>query len=390
MKIKNTQIFLSKTIRMKISNTLDLTKKRIVWITADSFIDVDLPILPIISKQYNIKWFVIISKNNSIDYSELIKYRIDEREIEISIVNLKNRIRSPFLAIEFLSLIQRIRKLQADLYYINFTGLPYFMPFWKLKVGAKKTVIAAHNVSTPEGAANQKIADVYNHFVLNAFQNFHVFSKNQLHVLSKKKKNKNILYAPLALKDFGVAQKEKQQLITFLNFGIISEYKRVDVLIEAANKVYEKTNIKFKVIIAGYCKNWSKYSSMIKYPFLFNLKIERIPNEEIPDLFSQSHYFVLPYQDIAQSGALTVAFNYNLPVLASKLKAFEEFIIDKRTGYLFDVASADSLARLMEYLLLNHKDIYSRLQKNQKEFVDTNYSNYSIVEKYISYFNDIM
>jgi glycosyltransferase involved in cell wall biosynthesis len=182
----------------------------------------------------------------------------------------------------------------------------------------------------------------------------------------------------------------KSDLITFLNFGIISRYKRVDVLINAAVLAYEKTNLKFIVKIAGRCKNWDSYQSLIKYPFLFDLRIESIPNEEVADLFASSHYFVLPYQDISQSGALMVALNYNLPVLASNVRSFSEFIVDGRTGFLFETASVNSLSNLIVHILENHKTIYQFLKLQQKKFVDDNFSIDTIVNKYSVFFNKII
>jgi len=364
--------------------------KKICWVTADCFVDVDLPIVPELAKQYNIKWNIIIAKNAEIDYFDLVNNKMNDSEVGLQIIHFKNRMRNPLLFFEYYKLIVKLKKQKADLYYIDMPGMPYFLPLVRLFIGKKKAIIAAHNVSTPKGAANHRLADLYMKFTLHFFLNFHVFSKNQNQILISKYSNKNILLAPLALKDFGVSNKPNTNIITFLNFGIIRDYKRIDVLIEAANIAYEKTKKTFIVKIAGKCDDWTKYERLIKYPFLFDLRIESIPNEDIPDLFASSHYFVLPYQDIAQSGALTVAFNYNLPVIASNLDSFKEFIINNKTGFLFETASVNSLVEIMEEILNKHNTVYPELKTNLQQFVNEKYSMESIINNYKEYFDKLL
>lgn len=363
--------------------------KKIIWITADNFIDVDLPIIPELANKYDIKWFVVLSKSNKIDFTPLLEVKLMGLDVLVIINQLKNRIRNPLLFFEYVNLIYKIKNIKADLYYVDMSGLPFFLPLLKLFIDKKKVVVATHNVSTPKGAVHEKIAKLYMQFTLSAFENFHVFSLSQRMILEDIYPNKKILLAPLALKDYGNSKKTPDKLITFLNFGIIREYKRIDVLILAANLAFEKTKKKFRVKIAGCCDNWDKYQSLIKYPFLFDLHIKSIPNNEVADLFATSHYFVLPYQDIAQSGAITVAFNYNLPVLASDLASFREFVDHGKTGYLFNVAEIEALADLFVYIIENHNIIYPELVNNQRKFVQEYYVVNAIAEKYSRFFEKL-
>jgi glycosyltransferase involved in cell wall biosynthesis len=297
-------------------------KKKIVWVTAECFIDVDIQIIPFLSNYYDIKWIVVKNKISKINYKELIDKLFRGMDIDIDFFEIKSRTRNIIIIREYISLISFIKSYEADIYYFDFSGIPYFFPLLRLFKGKKDVVIAAHNVSTPKGAVNTFLATLYMKFILHSFDNFQVFSLNQEKVIKNKTKNKNIFYAPLALKNFGSSNISQNEIITFLSFGYIRRYKRIDVLISAANLVFEKTKKKFLVKIFGSCTEWNKYKDLIKYPFLFDLRIDFIPNEEISDIFTSSHYFVLPYQDIAQSGAMTVAFNYNLPVIASNIDSF--------------------------------------------------------------------
>ncbi len=365
-------------------------KRRISWITSDSFIDVDLPIIRNLCQDYDITWFVVESYSNTLNYKELIKKGISDLHVNVEYLKLKNRTRNLIIILEFLSLFLKLKKQKSDLYYFDFYGFPYFFIFFSRFFTRKKSIIAVHNVSTPKGAVNYKIAKRYTHLILDTFQNIHVFSESQLNVLKSKYPNKNILFTPLALKDFGKSELKPQDKITFLYFGFIRRYKRVDVLIEAAQKAFDETQIPFLVKIAGDCKDWGKYQKLIKYNFLFDLQIESIPNEKIPNLFSSSHYYILPYQDIAQSGALTVGLNYNIPPIASDLPAFREFINDGETGFIMETADIESLKKILVYILKNHDKIYPDLKKNLSNFVTKNLSLYKIVSSYKNYINSIL
>ena len=184
--------------------------------------------------------------------------------------------------------------------------------------------------------------------------------------------------------------KENKDVITFLNFGIIRDYKRIDVLINAAQRAYETTGKMFKVIIAGSCNDWEKYQNKIKYQELFELIIKRIDDNDVAKIFERSDYFVLPYQDIAQSGSAIIAINYDMPIIASKLPAFEEYIKDKKTGFLINPADVEDLTKTMIYILNNHFKIYNKLVNNVNEFKLNNLTDEKVAEKYINNFNIVL
>ena len=363
--------------------------KNIQWLTSDCFIDVDLPILTELCKYYNITWYIVLGVNNSIDYTKLVNSRCNGLKIKIHYVKLKYRMSNPLIIKEYFYLVKKTQKSDALTVYYNISGMPYLFTCLYPFINKNKTIIAMHNVETPKGASHYRIAKIYNYITKTLYKNFQVFSISQLNLLKKTYPNKNILYAPLALKNFGNSTKSKSNILTFLFFGYIREYKRVDVLIEAAQKVYNKTKINFKVCIAGSCSNWSIYEKLIVNPEHFDLKIYNIPNEEIPDLFTSAHYFVMPYQGIAQSGAMSVALHYNIPIIASNLPAFHEFMIDNKTGYFIDVANIESLSIVMEKIVKGESINYDELCKNEFDFVKRILSIEAITENYIKYINNL-
>lgn len=367
--------------------------KKIAWITPDYFIDVDLPIIDRLNSNFNINWLIIIHNSASIDYEKFILKNITSKnKINITFHYLKYRSSSPKTIIALHKIIKEAKSYKPDLYYLSYSGMPYGICLYKLLLPIKKCVIACHNVTTPKGATSEKIASFYTDWWLSSFKNIQVFSKGQYTALTNKYSNKNILMAPLAIKDYGEPEKIYDKIntkpIRFLFFGNIVEYKRLDILIEAANLLSQRTT-NFKVRIAGVCNNWSKYQEMIKESSHFELQITRIPNEQVANLFADSHYFVMPYQDIAQSGAITVAFRYNLPTIVSDIEQFREFVVPDVTGLTFQSENAKDLAEKMLYVINNHYRIYEKLCSSQKEYVEKELSIDSIVMKYTKYLNSI-
>ncbi len=363
----------------------------IAWITADYFLDVDYPIVPHIGNDFEIDWYILLGA------SEICtKKTIDackNKRVRIHFIELSCKWYSPSAFFEYLKIFRSIKEKSYDLIYINLSS--YLYPYWVADIVFDKNnvIFSAHNVTTPKGARYEKLARLNISFLLSRFNNFHVFSENQKRVLKSRVSGKKILCAPLALKNYGILpqkEQDEENIFHFLSFGHIRGYKRIDLLIMAAQLVYEQTNRLFKVTIAGTCKDWEKYYKLIKYPFLFNIRIGFISDSDIPALFNSHMFLVLPYQDLAQSGAITVAFNYNLPVITSNIPQFKEFVIEGTNGYLFESESIESLCAILIHCLNMNVNDYHLLCKQTKDFVSKNYSLDTIIAKYRTFFETLL
>ena len=369
--------------------------KKISWISCDGFIDTDLPIIVRLQHYYRIRFILTVSYNNSIDYLQMINNELGEdSKVEVVYVKQNDRLKSLKNIPTYLKIVNSAKSFNADIYYISFQGMPYALPLYKLLLPISKCVVPCHNVSTPAGATNEKLAKWTTKWWIGSFKNINVFSLSQKQLLESSYSNKNILYTPFYLKDYGSLKKNLDKMhskpICFLAFGNIVRYKRIDLLIEAANILVERGVKGFVVRVAGNCKNWEDYERLIKYPEQFQLMIRRIPNEDIVDLFEDAHYFVLPYQDIAQSGSITVAFNYNVPTIVSDIPQFHEFVESGKTGLTFESRNATSLANVMQYCIEQHDNMYEALCKNQRVFIHEHYTEEIITKNYLDYFGKIV
>lgn len=363
---------------------------KICWITSSFLLDVDIPLVPVLQKEYDIDWTIITTKRNYEGDIALIESTGCKK---YDLVLDKGVFISPMELFFYRKIISKAKANDYDLYYFDLMGMPYLFPLVQIMLPKNRVVIATHNVKTPKGARYYWMAKTYMDYVIKTFSNFQVFSLNQLHLLQSLKRDASILYAPLCLKDYGKPNISKPDSpITFLFFGNIVEYKRVDLLLKAVFLLKQRGITDFKVKIAGYCRaeKWkNSYERLCQGLDNIELDIRRIPNEAIPDLFESSHYFVMPYQDIAQSGAMTVALQYNIPIIASELDTFKEFMNGKTDGYFFKPGSAEQLADTMRMAILRHNDDYIKMRENQTLFVKEKLSTEAILLLYKKYFNTL-
>lgn len=119
---------------------------------------------------------------------------------------------------------------------------------------------------------------------------------------------------------------------TLLFFGLIREYKGLDILLDA----FDTLDDAYQLVIAG-----EPYGSFDKY----SAKIDASPSRErihlFPDFisdgevgkyFSASDLVVLPYRSATQSGVSPVAVNFGVPLVVTPVGGLQEQIGDRGTG----------------------------------------------------------
>lgn len=365
-------------------------KISITWLTGSCFFDVDAPLIPVLQKYYDIHWVIIYHKDSYFSEEDMYQH-IRINKINGKIYKLPKRMRSYSSFLVYWDFINYAQKLKTDLYYINFIGIPYLWPLVFLSsIPRKKVIYPCHDFKDHLNVKNRRFYQLTKKFIFNTFNNFQFFSQTQLKLFSQEYNNKKIFYAPLILKDFGSpTTKTFPSKTTFLFFGNIRENKGLEILIQASNLLYEKYGDKFIIKICGNCNNWNFYKKYIRHYECLDLQIKNIPNEDIPNLFQSTNYLILPYKDVTQSGPLLIAYNYNIPVIASNHDGFKEYIKHQSNGFIFENNSSYSLFQVMSDILDN-KYNYSTIYNNLSTFIKENVSFDMGIKKYIEGFNKII
>ncbi|CCZ69790.1 uncharacterized protein BN759_01962 [Bacteroides sp. CAG:702] len=362
-------------------------KKRICWITSGYLLQVDLPLLHKVKEYFDIKWVVYASPG-----SDMAKHAEDyayKHGLDFTLLYSMRHRYNPMIYSDFVRQMKKLKDYNADIYYFNMIAFPYLIFAIKRYLPADKVVMAMHHGHIHRGMQLRHIYKYYLRFLCNQPFWFQYFSTTQASYFTGNVSHRFVI--PLALNDFGKADSVlSQDCVIFLSFGNIIKTKNIGLLIKAACIVKEQCNKPFKVKIVGHCRSWEKYQSLIKYPEIFDLEIKRVPDNEIPNLFSSSHYLVLPYLSVTQSGPLRIAYGYNLPVLTSDLPGFKESVVEGVTGLMFASNDVNALAMLIKKCINEYPSLYERLKNSQKEYAGRNLSVDAVVDQYVTMFNKIL
>lgn len=360
--------------------------KSVIWITGDYFIDVDRSLVPYLQKNYpewHIDWIVIKSANSNIQVPT---------NTPTKIYQLKYRGKDPRIFLEYYKIIKCLTNEYYDIIYSDYVGYPYYYPIL-LKKAKKPVVHAAHNVIPYEVWSKSLRNFVHYIFLHNNY--FQLFSKFTAEYFKEHYPNKSFFYAPMVVKDFGFVRTDHyhfdEEKINLLFFGNIVANKRLDLLIEAMKSLPVTLQEKVQLNICGNCKNGVEYyKNLIGKCSYISTHFRRIPDEDVPELFTKSQFLMLPYQDVAQSGPHMIAYNYNLPVIASNIPGFTERVENGINGFIFNVDDKKSLTNAIVKAITMEKDEYTRMKQSLSEYVKRSFSLKSVASKYIIYFNSII
>ena len=153
-----------------------------------------------------------------------------------------------------------------------------------------------------------------------------------------------------------------------LFFGKIRPYKGLRTLLEALALV--RPQLDFEAVIAGeFYTDPRPYKRLARRLGLEEhlVWLDRyIPNEEVPGVFRRADLVVLPYVEATQSGVVPVAYQFGVPVIATRVGGLAEVVRDGETGYLVPPRDPASLAaRIVHFFSCDDK---SRFRRNVERF----------------------
>jgi glycosyltransferase involved in cell wall biosynthesis len=130
-----------------------------------------------------------------------------------------------------------------------------------------------------------------------------------------------------------------------LFFGYVRAYKGLDVLINAMPMVARDFDV--ELVVAGeFYDDRRKYEELISTVApdgLITLHPDYASTEKVRDYFSAADVVVLPYRSATQSGIAQIAYNFDVPVIASDVGGLAEVVKDGKTGYVVPPGDAEAL-----------------------------------------------
>ncbi|MET0243992.1 MAG: glycosyltransferase, partial [Flavitalea sp.] len=380
----------------QLENTLTgmaQTQKRlkVYYLSISTFSDNHLNTLHHLQERFDVVYGVIIpSKRANFTEAELKVY-CDQHGIKLDAFHLAHRFRDPRNIAAYYRVIRSIQKENPDIiYFTNFDQVYINMLFTLL--GRQKVIIGFHDVVNHSNTRFDFLTNIGKNVLFRFFKYFRTYSIAQEKILLDKHPGKIVFTIPLPLMTFGPlpARSNEVKRTSFLFFGNILSYKGLDILLKAAENLSAKRT-DFTITVAGRADDWDEmYAPLLTNKSILDKQVRFIENSEVPGLFSNADFLVLPYRDTTQSGPLMIAYNYNVPVITSTAEGFSEFVEPGITGLSFEVNSVNDLERTLENAINLTEDQYDSLRKSQGQFIHKHYSAKAIVDKYEHMFQHVL
>jgi glycosyltransferase involved in cell wall biosynthesis len=149
-----------------------------------------------------------------------------------------------------------------------------------------------------------------------------------------------------------------------LFFGYVRAYKGLDVLLEATGLLDPALDV--ELVVAGeFYEDRSSYDERIRtLPAGTRVTVhaEYIPTDRVRDYFSAADVVVLPYRSATQSGIAQIAYNFDLPVIASDVGGLAEVVKNGVTGSVVPPGDARALASAITSFF--SADVADRFRQN--------------------------
>lgn len=153
-----------------------------------------------------------------------------------------------------------------------------------------------------------------------------------------------------------------------LFFGNIREYKGLDILLFALEKLEEN----YELIIAGQCwEDWHRYQEIIDHHGLGEriLRLDGfIPADKVARIFQVSDLLILPYKSFdAGSGVGAMGLHFGTPTITSNIDGLSDTAIGKE--FVFNVGDPEDLAKRIEWFYSQNHSFSDQIERIRKKFM---------------------
>lgn len=281
---------------------------------------------------------------------------VSESEHTTSLNN--DRILNSINPLSYIATAKKINEYSPDIliipYWISFLA-PAFGIICRLLNKKIKVISLVHNAIPHE---KRFFDNSFARFFFKKCDGFIVLSESVKKDLEKIVSNTNILLTPHPIYDHykeKIGRKEACAILqipenkkNLLFFGLIREYKGLDILINTMSFLDDS----YQLVIAGESYgDFKKYQELIdKSPLKNNIKVleQYIPDEMVTTLFSATDVLILPYRSATQSGVLAVAYQLEIPTIATNTGALGDMILSSGTGVVVNEITSESIAKAIK------------------------------------------
>ena len=276
------------------------------------------------------------------------------------------RILSTINPFSWLQTTKEINKFAPDILIMKY-WVPQLAPslgFVYRHLNKKTKVISIIDNVTPH--ESHLFDNLLNKYFLKKQYAFITMSNEVRNDLLFVNKNANVISSPHPLYDYGKkinraealkTIKMKPDKKTLLFFGLIRDYKGLDLLINAFSMLSDD----YQLIIAGECRKGKEYyEKLILESKNQNIKFINgfIPDDQVYLYFSSADVCVLPYRSATQSGITAIAYHYEIPLIATNVGGLPETITKDDSGMIAEELTEDSLLQTIKRFFTDNKQYH--------------------------------
>lgn len=259
----------------------------------------------------------------------------------------------------------QILKYKPDLVLVKF-WLPFMGPclgtiLYLLKWFSKaKNICIVDNIIPHEKRFGDRF---FTHYFVSSIHHFVSMSGSvhqDLDLFIRPAQSKKLLFHPI-YDNFGssVTKSEALKKLNLLDqnhyilfFGVIRDYKGLDILLEAiSDERIRQKNI--KTMIAGeFYNDKQRYMDLIhKYGLQSDVILfdKFIPDEEVKFYFCAADVVVQPYKHATQSGVTQICYHFNKPMIVTNVGGLPEMVEDGKVGYIVEPTAVDVRKAIVQF-----------------------------------------
>ncbi|MEA1887392.1 MAG: glycosyltransferase [Bacteroidota bacterium] len=284
----------------------------------------------------------------------------------------------------WIKVARRIRKEKPDIVIFRY-WLPFMAPCFGTmarlikKNGLTKIITLVDNIRPHEKRPGDRILTRY---FLKPIDGFIAMSKSVLRDLENFNVDSPRVYSPHPVFDnFGKSVNREKALEKLgldeayryiLFFGLVREYKGLDIMIEAyAHAQEELSDFKIKLLVVGdFYVPRAPYDELIKVYGLEDHVIIHphfIPNHEVAYWFCASDIIAQPYKSATQSGVTQIGYHFNKPMLVTNVGGLAEIIPHGSGGYVVNPDAEEVADSLVDFFKNKRYDEYVEGIKAEKD-----------------------
>jgi glycosyltransferase involved in cell wall biosynthesis len=260
----------------------------------------------------------------------------------------RSKLRVPLKGAEYLPsaarLLRRTRALEPDVAHVQWLGIPRYDLHWLRRLRGP-TVLTAHDV-LPRRQRNARAwgeaLALVDRVVVQSQRGV-----EQLAALGVERERLVRVQHPVF--ESGV-EAEPPSGVTILFFGLIREYKGLDVLLRALREVPEA-----RLVVAGDpldpVEPLLRLAAELGVGDRVEWRLGFLPDEEIPRLMHEATLLALPYRKIDSSGVLATALGHGRPAVVTDVGGLPDPIREFDAGRVVPPEDAPALASAIGELL---------------------------------------